>query len=108
MCETQLRLIDGAHILPVEHAGNDQTRNGVALCALHHRAYDRSLVTFGPDLKVHVNAAMAKKLKSADRAGGLKDFEDRLRPILITPADKKDRPWKSFVVKANELRGWSL
>jgi putative restriction endonuclease len=108
MCETQLRLIDGAHILPVEHDGNDQTRNGIALCALHHRAYDRSLVTFDPSFKVHVNGAMVKELKTNDRAGGLKEFQDRLRPILVVPADKKDRPSKNFVTKANGLRGWSL
>lgn len=109
MCGTQLRLVDGAHILPVTHqSSTDQTRNGVALCALHHRAYDRSLVTFDPAFKVHVNEAMVKKLQDDERAGGLKEFRSRLRPIITVPADKKDRPWKKFVVEANDLRGWKL
>ena len=44
MCGIQLRLIEGAHILPVAAPGStDQTCNGVALCVLHHRAYDRGL-----------------------------------------------------------------
>ncbi|WP_157140189.1 HNH endonuclease [Roseibium aggregatum] len=108
MCDMQLRLIDGAHIVPVEHSGNDQTSNGIALCALHHRAYDRSLVTFDPDFKVHVNEGLVKRLDAEDRAGGLKDFRDRLRPIINLPPDKKDRPKSLFVARANSLRGWAL
>src|SRR5690606_38558092 len=46
-CEVQLRLLDAAHILPVAHPDSDDlVTNGVALCALHHRAYDAALVTF--------------------------------------------------------------
>lgn len=109
MCGVQLRLIDGAHILPVSHAGStDETSNGVALCAIHHRAYDRGLVTFAPDFKVHLNAAMIATLKAADRGEGLKSFKNALRPAIQVPADKKDRPTKKNVQAANDLRGWSL
>ena len=107
MCGVQLRLIDGAHILPVEHSGStDQTANGVALCALHHRAYDRGLVTFDSRLKIRVNESEVKVLKEADEAGGLKDFRKALRGIIHIPPDKRDRPSQKFVVKANKLRGW--
>ena len=42
MCGVQLRLLDAAHIIPVAHPGStDETCNGVTLCALHHRAYDK-------------------------------------------------------------------
>jgi putative restriction endonuclease len=109
MCGVQLRLIDGAHILPVEEPGStDDTNNGVALCALHHRAYDRSLVTFDQRFKVHVNQPMVKTLKSADRAAGLSKFTTALRSIILTPPDKKDRPKSKFVEKANTLRGWKV
>lgn len=108
MCGTQLRLIDGAHILPAAHEDStDQTSNGVALCALHHRAYDRALVTFNTSFKVAVNEEMVKKLKADDRAGGLDNFRKGLRPFLIVPPDKKDRPAEKFVKAANELRGWA-
>ncbi len=109
MCGTQLRLVDGAHILPVAHQDStDRTDNGVALCALHHRAYDRSLVTFDEEHKVHLNEPLLKKLKDDDLGGGLKEFRAGLRPIMHIPPDKKDRPSQKFVRQANELRGWTL
>ncbi|GAB4506753.1 MAG: hypothetical protein Fur0017_30080 [Anaerolineales bacterium] len=43
-CDIQLKLIEAAHILPVSYEGStDETSNGIALCSLHHKAYDKSL-----------------------------------------------------------------
>ncbi|MGE0752591.1 MAG: HNH endonuclease [Variibacter sp.] len=109
MCGLQLRLVDGAHILPAAHPeSTDRTANGIALCALHHRAYDRGLVTFDTLFKVHVSESMIKKLTTDDRVYGLKNFQTHLRPIILTPADKKDRPASKLVQKANVLRGWDI
>lgn len=109
MCGVQLRLVDGAHILPAAHPDStDQTANGVAMCALHHRAYDRGLITFDGEFKVRVNGPMVDALVADHRADGLKDFKGSLRPIIFTPADKRDRPGSRFVEKANRLRGWKL
>ncbi len=109
MCGVQLRLIDGAHILPVGEPGStDKTNNGVALCVLHHRSYDRGLVTFDQTFKTHVNEVMVRNLKDADRIGGIKIFRGAIRPILATPPDKKDRPQAKHVKRANTLRGWKL
>lgn len=107
MCGIQLRLLDGAHILPVAHPDStDETCNGIALCALHHRAFDRAFVAFDPEFRVHVNEAMAADLEAEDRAGGLADFRSALRPILGLPPDKRDRPAPHFVEAANHFRGW--
>ena len=109
MCGVQLRLLDGAHILPAAHPDStDGTENGVALCALHHRAFDRGFVTFTPDFRTLVNESMTEELRMADRVGGLDTFEDSLRPILALPSDRRDRPAHGFVKAANELRGWAL
>ena len=109
MCGVQLRLLDSAHILPVAHPDStDGTNNGVALCALHHRAFDKALITFAPDFRIFVNKRMIEELRTADRAGGLNRFEDGLRPILALPPYKRDRPSHGFVEAANELRGWAL
>lgn len=109
MCGVQLRLLDGAHILPAAHPDStDGTDNGVALCALHHRAYDRAFVTFDPDYRVHVNERMAEELRAADRGGGLDKFKQALRPIMALPPDNRDRPAGPLVEAANELRGWAL
>lgn len=107
MCGVQLRLLDAAHILPAAHPeSTDSTDNGIALCALHHRAFDRTLVTFDAEFRTHANDAMIERLAAEHRDGGLAAFRRALRPILALPPDQRDRPARHFVDKANELRGW--
>ena len=107
MCGVQLRLLDAAHILPVACPDStDGTDNGVALCALHHRAYDRAFVAFRPDYRIRVNRVMARELEMEGRCDGLDRFMRILRPKLILPPDKKDRPSERLVRAANRLRGW--
>lgn len=109
MCGIQLRLLDGAHILAAKHPDStDQTHNGIALCALHHRAYDNALVTFDTRFKTHLNEEMLEKLKVHDLAGGLERFQNELRSVLSLPPDRRDRPSSHFIELANRHRGWSL
>lgn len=109
LCVLQLKLLDAAHILPVTHPDStDETRNGVALCTLHHRAYDRGFVTFDTDYRVHLHEEMAEELRTQNLDGGLRRFREHLRPILSLPPDRNDRPHASFVAMANEMRGWTL
>ncbi len=109
LCGVQLKLLDGAHILPVIHADStDETCNGVALCALHHRAYDQSLITFDPEYRTHLNPGEVDELMGMGLDGGLDQFQAALRPILILPPDRRDRPKEEHVIAANELRNWRL
>lgn len=108
MCGVQLRLLDAAHVLPVDQPGStDDTNNGVALCALHHRAYDRGLVAFDPDYQIHVNAKQVAELTALSLAGGLRQFQAALKPNLLLPPDPRDHPRRSFIVLANKARGWA-
>ena len=109
MCGVQLGLLDAAHILPAAHPDStDGTNNGVALCALHHRAFDRTLVTFDSEFRTHANEDMISRLAAENKDGGLTAFRDALQPILALPPDRRDRPGKRFIDSANELRGWAL
>lgn len=109
MCGIQLRLLDAAHILPAAHADStDGTDNGVALCVLHHRAYDGELVTFDAAFRTHVNDAMARTLNEEGQDGGMLEFRCALRPRLALPPSLGDRPARRFIDRANELRGWPL
>jgi putative restriction endonuclease len=108
MCGLQLRLLDAAHVLPVDQPGStDDTNNGVALCALHHRAYDRALVAFDPAYAIHVNAKQVAELTSLSFAGGFRQFEAGLKPNLLLPPDPRDHPRRAFVVEANKVRRWA-
>ncbi|SFJ53765.1 HNH endonuclease [Bradyrhizobium sp. cf659] len=43
------QLLDAAHIVDVSAGGSDHKRNGLILCASHHRAYDAHLIAIRPD-----------------------------------------------------------
>nr|WP_294544049.1 HNH endonuclease [uncultured Rhodopila sp.] len=107
MCGVQLKLLDAAHVLPVAHPhSTDETCNGVALCALHHRAYDKAFVTFDEKFQIRHNAKIAMALKVSGHDGGLASFTQALRSLLILPQAAHDRPAAAFVKEANSLRGW--
>lgn len=76
VCGVQLKLIDAAHIIPVAApSSNDQTNNGVALCKLHHFAYDRNLISFNEQYKVEISSSEIAKLASENKTGGVEDFQ---------------------------------
>lgn len=48
-------LLDAAHIIPDEDVrGRPEVSNGLALCQLHHRAYDRNIVGISADYEVRI------------------------------------------------------
>jgi putative restriction endonuclease len=104
----QLKLVDAAHIIPVSFQfSTDDTSNGIALCALHHRAYDLSLVTFNTNYQVMLNQSQLKDFTRMNLDGGLERFVAALRPIIHMPPVVLDRPASRYVERANELRGWT-
>jgi putative restriction endonuclease len=51
-------LLDSAHITPdSEETGEPVVNNGLAMCALHHRAFDAELLGVTPEYRVTVNEA---------------------------------------------------
>jgi putative restriction endonuclease len=107
VCGIQLRLVEAAHIIPVNHDNStDETRNGLALCALHHKAYDQALITIGDDYSIQINRGQAAELQKQKLAEGLIKFSQDLRPIIILPPSVSDRPHAEYIRIANEIRGW--
>ena len=52
----EVRLLEAAHIIgDIEEAGEPVVSNGLALCSIHHRAYDHDLVGVSPDYDVRVS-----------------------------------------------------
>lgn len=78
----------------------------MSLCVLHHRAYDRGLITFAPDYRVLISDKKIGELRGAGLDGGLDKFRERLREVIQVPAEKASRPRQDFIEKANLLRGW--
>lgn len=107
ICGVQLKLIDAAHIIPVAApSSNDQTNNGVALCKLHHFAFDRNLISFNEQYRIEISSAEVAKLAAENKVGGVEDFRERLRPMLLLPSDNRDRPPASYIRESRKVRRW--
>jgi putative restriction endonuclease len=56
------RLLDAAHIAgDLEENGEPIVANGLALCSIHHRAFDQQLVGVSPDYSVHVSKRLLEE-----------------------------------------------
>lgn len=99
--------VEAVHIIPLGHdMSTDETRNGLALCALHHKAYDQALVTVIDDYTIQVNRNQATELQNQKLSDGLAKFSQDLRPIIILPPAISDRPHAEYIRIANSIRGW--
>ncbi len=76
MC--QLRhgdLLDAAHILPDTHPrGEPVVPNGLALCKIHHAAYDRNILGVRPDLQVEVQPRVLAEIDGPMLRHGLQEM----------------------------------
>ncbi len=93
VCGTALKLVDAAHIIPVsDPRGDDHVTNGLALCRLHHAAYDIGLLGVRSDYRVIINEASAKRLKEVQLAAGLQQFRAALPRHIMIPNVIEVRP----------------
>ncbi|RQR98599.1 restriction endonuclease [Burkholderia sp. Bp8991] len=106
-CRVQLGLLDAAHIVPVSASGStDEVTNGVALCKLHHFAYDSNLVAFDRRYRIRVSESRVGELAEAELDGGIRGFRDALAPTLVLPANVRYHPNPAYVQTALRVRGW--
>ena len=82
-------LLDAAHILPDSEAGAPRVPNGLALCKLHHAAFDKMFVGVRPDGIIEVRRDILDEEDGPMLLHGLK----RLHLTgLHAPYRKEDRP----------------
>lgn len=83
--------LDAAHVMWKQAGGPDEVPNGIAMCVLHHRAFDRGAFTIATDLRVSI---------SADLTGGdsiRMQFLDLHGKPMREPHAAKLRPQPSFL-----------
>ena len=92
------RDIEAAHIYPKRENGRDEIRNGLALCRLHHWAFDAGWLAISDDYRVLV----------ADRPDldGYEDFAALENERLTLPADEDKRPHATFLAAHRERHGF--
>ncbi|MFZ1288244.1 MAG: HNH endonuclease [Candidatus Phosphoribacter sp.] len=92
------QLLDAAHIVEDSHeAGIAAVRNGLALCKIHHAAYDAGILGISPDLVVGIRYDILAEVDGPLFEHGIKALHGR--PLMVLPRRRKDRP-------AAELLDW--
>jgi putative restriction endonuclease len=85
------QLLDAAHIVPDrEEAGVAAVRNGLALCKIHHAAYDCHVLGIRPDLVVEIRADLLDEVDGPMLEHGLKGRHGQ--PLMALPTVRAERP----------------
>ena len=83
-------LVQAAHIVPdSEPEGIAAVVNGLALCAIHHLAFDRNLLGVDPDGVIHIARRLLRETDGPMLSSGLQGFHGER---LALPKDPRDRP----------------
>jgi putative restriction endonuclease len=95
-------LLDAAHILPDSHPeGVPMTSNGLALCKLHHAAFDRNVVGIRPDLVVEVRNDILEEIDGPMLRYGLQELHGH--KLLVVPRNEVDQPKATFLDERYQL-----
>ncbi len=88
-------LLDAAHILPDGHPdGAPIVSNGLALCKIHHAAYDANIVGIRPDLVVEVSEPVLHEVDGPMLQYGLQATHGTR---LVVPNRPADQPKREFL-----------
>jgi hypothetical protein len=110
VCDLDLKLVQGAHIYPVEAANShDEIRNGLCLCANHHVAFDRHRIHIDPQSRRITLHPWLTQQAQGDPVASL--FLKHTREFLRPPQDMSHRPPDQVFVQRyahfGESYGWA-
>jgi putative restriction endonuclease len=84
-------LLDAAHIIPDSAPrGEPVVPNGLALCKIHHAAYDRNIIGIRPDYTVEIHTRLLEEIDGPMLRHGLQDHHGR--SLMQLPRRRGDRP----------------
>jgi len=94
-------LLDAAHIIPdADELGVAHVTNGLAMCKIHHAAYDRSLMGITPDYEVRIDRDLLDEVDGPMLRHGLQDMHGRK---IRLPASRAARPDRDKLAARFEL-----
>ena len=84
-------LLDAAHIVDDSHeAGVAAVRNGLALCKIHHAAYDTGILGISPKYAVEIRDDILAEVDGPLFEHGIKGLHGQ--PLMVLPKRRADRP----------------
>lgn len=94
-------LLEASHILPDGHPlGEPTVPNGIALCKLHHAAYDRNILGIRPDLRITIRADVLHETDGPMLRHGLQGFEGA---TIRVPSTVGLRPNPEYLAERFEI-----
>ncbi len=85
-------LLDAAHGKSDFDGGAARVSNGLALCKIHHGAFDSKLIGISPDCVVHVRESVLKTVHGSTLQHAIKETEGQhLRLLAKSRAEQPDR-----------------
>jgi putative restriction endonuclease len=83
-------LLDAAHILPDRHVrGDPVVPNGLAMCKIHHAAYDANIIGIRPDRVVEVRGDVLAEIDGPMLRHGLQEMHGS---AIFLPRSRHDHP----------------
>jgi putative restriction endonuclease len=90
-------LLDAAHILPdSDERGLPVVTNGMAMCTIHHRAYDQNFLGVSPDYVIHINERLLADSDGPMLQYGLQAMDGK---PLGMPTRAFDQPDREFLAE---------
>lgn len=84
-------LVQAAHIVPdAEPEGIAAVVNGMALCAIHHLAFDRNVLGVNPDGVIHIAGRVLRESDGPMLKTGLQGFHGERIALPRRPDDRPD------------------
>ena len=95
-------LLDAAHIIPDSQPHGDAViTNGLALCKLHHAAYDQNILGIRPDYTVEIHHRLLDEIDGPMLRHGLQEHHGR--PLMKLPSSRRERPDTDRLMERYEL-----
>lgn len=83
-------LLDAAHIIPDgEPGGEPEVSNGLALCKIHHAAFDLNYLGISPQFKVEVRQELLEEIDGPMLQHGIKAMHGE---TILLPRNRSQRP----------------
>lgn len=90
-------LLDAAHILPdTDPRGEPIVPNGVALCRLHHSAFDADILGIRPDRVIEIRRDVLEEADGPMLQHGLQGFD---RELIVVPRSPAQQPNPEFLAE---------
>ncbi len=94
-------LLDAAHIIPDSlEAGIASVTNGLALCRIHHAAYDRFILGVRPDYVVEIRHDLLVEIDGPMLEHGLKRRHGQ--PLMSLPKQAREQPDPELLARTYE------